>query len=225
MLRIFAATAMALALAAPAFAENRNLSGFSNVGASGRFRVEVTQAETFAVSVDGRDAAQVETRVSGDRLRITQRGGWFGLGRRELDALVRVSLPRVEGLAAAAGVEMNAEAIASDDIRLASAQGAELTVGDLRASDVSLAAAQGGLLNVAGACETVEASAAMGGVIDAERLDCANADASAAMGGVVEVHATQSVDASAAMGGVVSVSGAPQTRSASATMGGDININ
>ena len=220
-----AAIAVAIVLAGPAWAETRNLSGFSTVGASGRYDVEITQAETYSVVVEGRDAGQVETSVDGQRLRIRQRGAWFGLGRRELDAVVRVSLPRVDGLAAAAGVEMTASSIATGDIDLSAAQGAQLSVRDLRATNVSLSAAQGGLLDAAGACESVDASAAMGGVIDADGLECATADVSAAMGGVVEVHARFAVDASAAMGGAIDVSGAPETRTASASMGGDINIH
>lgn len=225
MSRILIVATVSLCFAAPAFADNRNLSGFTSVGASGRFSVEITQAETYSVTVDGRDADEVETSVSGDRLRIRQRGAWFGLGRRELDAVVRVALPQVEDLSVAAGAELTADAISTGDIGLSAAQGGELLVRDLRANSVSLSAAQGGMLSAAGVCQTVDASAAMGGIVDAERLDCADAHASAAMGGVVEIHARLAVDASAAMGGVIDVTGSPETRSASASMGGDINIH
>lgn len=220
-----AVAALALAvLAGAASAETRALSGFTHVAASGGYRVEVSQGPGFSVVVDGADAAQIETRLQRDRLRITQRNRWFGFGHRKLDAVVRVTMPDVSGLSASAGVELLAGAIAADDVGLAAAQGGLLSVHELRAGSVSLAAAQGGMIHVAGACQTVDASAAMGGVIEAEGLDCASADVSAAMGGVAEIHARERVDASAAMGGVIDVSGAPVARNTSAAMGGDIEI-
>ena len=201
---------LALALAAPvtvhaaAAADTRAHSGFTGVGASGRYRVEVVQGASYGVTVDGPDAARIETRVEGRTLQIRPNNRpWFGV-EPAYDVVVRVSAPTITDLAVARGGQMRAE----------------LT----QASALDLSAAMGAELDVSGACGDLDASAAMGATIDAHGLACRSVDASASMGGDMRVHATESVDASASMGGSIRVTGAPAQRETSATMGGDISI-
>lgn len=214
--------AFAAAISASAHAETRRLSGFDSVTASGRFRVEVAVNETFSVTVDGADAARIRTRLDEDTLRIEPvRRPWFGEPR--YDAVIRVTLPRLQGVSAVRGALVTATAGgACDDFDATAAMGAGLTVAGLNCATVSAEAAMGAELELAGACERADLSAAMGGAIDTAALECRDIDASAAMGGQIAAFASNSYDASAAMGGDITVRGGANVRDHSTAMGGSI---
>ena len=225
MRRLLAPIVLALALAGPAHAESRALSGFTSVDATGKYRVELTQGEAFSVDVSGRDAARVQTRIVDDELRITQaRSGWFGRQPR-IDALVRITMPAVSSLSAAGGLRLTASDVVSNALELTAAQGGALEASGLRAGAANINASQGGSIEVSGVCRQVSANASMGGAIDAEHLTCENAQANASMGGVIDMHASASIDANASMGGVVDVSGGPAARTSASSMGGAIEIH
>lgn len=199
---LLVASAAALALATGAAAETRALSGFTAVAAEDQIEVFISQGQGYAVDVTGADAARVRTRIEGDTLKISQANrGWFG-PRRELDATVRITMPRIDAIAAA--------------------RGAEVVAHDIRAGAMDLAAAMGGVIEIDGECNSLSASVAMGGVLEANDFRCRSADVSAAMGGVAEVYASNTYDASAAMGGTIDIAGGA-TGDSSASFGGVIS--
>lgn len=214
------------ALAGAAHAETRALSGFTQVSAADRLTVEVSIGETYSVEVTGSDADRVRTRLDGRTLKITDaRRPWFGTSRR-LDANVRVTAPRLEGVAAARGAELTATISGEcDDFSAAAAMGATTRVSGLACQSVDASAAMGGELELTGACETLDVSAAMGGSVGARDLRCRTVDASAAMGGDIRAYASESYDASAAMGGAISFAGEARRGDTSAAMGGSISHN
>jgi hypothetical protein len=198
-----ASVLLALALAAPASAEVRNLAGFTEVQAQDHIVVEVRIGPQYAVEVTGPEANRINTRTDGDQLKISERNRpWFGPDRR-VNALVRVTAPAISSLAAA--------------------KGATLTAIDIAADDMSLAAAMGGELRVNGTCHSVDVAAAMGGIVRAENFHCVSADISAAMGGEARVFATRTFDATAAMGGTVNIAGGAHGDT-TAVMGGAVRI-
>lgn len=193
----------ALVVVAPARAEMRSLSGFTGVQVQDNIVVEVRAGPQYTVEVTGPEANRVITRLERNELKISERNRpWFGPDRR-VNALVRVTLPRISSLAAAKGATLNAFDIAADDI--------------------SLAAAMGGELRVNGSCHSVDVAAAMGGVVRAEGFHCVSADISAAMGGEAQVFATHTFDATAAMGGSVNIAGGAHGDT-TAVMGGAVHI-
>lgn len=194
--------ALAILCAAPASAELRNLTGFDEVNVSDHIEVEVAIGEQYAVDVSGREAQRVVTRLDGDTLRISERNRpWFG-GDRKVDAVVRVTLPRIEGLAAS--------------------RGAIVRMGRVETDSMSLAAAMGGELSISGACRNLNVAVSMGGIVRAADFQCETADAAASMGGEARIYASQSFDASASMGGVVNVAGSPPHSDVSTSMGGEV---
>ena len=217
---------LACALAGAAHAETRALSGFTQVAASDRMTVEVAVGQTYSVEVTGSDADRVRTRLDGRTLKITDaRRPWFGGGPR-LDAHVRVTAPRIEGVAAARGAELTATISGEcDDFSAAAAMGATTHVSGLACRSVDASAAMGGELELTGACEALDVSAAMGGSVSARDLQCRTVDASAAMGGDIRAYASESYDASAAMGGAISFDGEARRGDTSAAMGGSISHN
>jgi hypothetical protein len=205
-MRTFIATVVGItALFVSADAQPRRVGPFTAVEAGGKFRVEVTVGQSQSVEVTGADADQIATTIRGDELLLTPaQRTWFG-PEPDFDAVVHITMPRVNRLQAMRGADMRAT--------------------DLRVGALSLDAAMGGQLKVSGVCTRLDASASMGGMIDARDLDCASANASASMGGSVDVRAHDAGEASASMGGSVDVRGEPARRSSSATMGGDVSIN
>ncbi|PZO52695.1 MAG: hypothetical protein DCF16_08920 [Alphaproteobacteria bacterium] len=183
MKAILAISAMALAGAAGvAHAEQRALSGFTQVAASAGTDVEVSVGGAFSVEVTGRDADRVVTRVSGNRLIIEPvRGNWFQRGPR--DALVRVSMPRVEGLSASSGADIVATGVNGGAIALDSSSGADL--------------------RVSGRCDSFTADASSGADIHASELRCVNGSVDVSSGADVRINASGRLDVEASSGGGV----------------------
>lgn len=224
MQRLFAPALIFLALAAPASAEMRNLSGFRSVGAADRVTVEVSIGDQYAVEVTGSDASRIRTSIDNDTLRIRdQRRPWFGASPR-LDAHIRVTLPRLEGVSAARGAELTATLAggACTDFEAAAAMGGVAHVTGAQCDDMSASAAMGGEVRMQGACNSLSASASMGGYVRADDLQCATVDASASMGGDIRAFASQRYEASAAMGGSINVAGGADAEDTSSVMGGSI---
>ncbi|MEQ1616844.1 MAG: DUF2807 domain-containing protein [Terricaulis sp.] len=212
------------ALAGAASAEPRSVTGFDNVNASGRFHVEIAVGAAHTITVEGPDAARIITRRDGDTLKIEPRDRpWFG-GEPRYDALVRVTLPRFEGVAAARGAQVNATGGGScTSFDAVAAMGANLVVRELYCGHVDASAAMGGVAELIGGCRTLDVSAAMGGTVHAEALHCETVDASAAMGGEIKAFAETSYDASAAMGGDVDIRGGGRAADRSTALGGSVN--
>lgn len=194
--------ALAFAGAGAAHAETRNLRGFDSIAAADQIRVEIVVGDAYAVEVTGSDASRVVTEVNGGTLEIRQRSRhWFG--NQDLDAIVRVSLPELERISAARGVELVASGVAANHFSVSAAMGADV--------------------RISGACRALDASASMGGMIRADGLHCETADVSAAMGGEARVYASQTYEGSASMGGAISISGEGASRGRATAMGGTIN--
>lgn len=223
-MKTFIAILALAALTGAAAAEQRPVTGFDNVNASGRFRVEIAVGPAHTVNVEGPDAARIVTRRDGDTLKIEPRNRpWFG-GEPRYDAVVRVTLPRFEGVAASRGAQVSATGGgACTDFDAAAAMGANLIVRELFCGHVDASAAMGGEMELIGGCRSLDASAAMGGIVGADALLCETVDASAAMGGEIKAFAETSYDASAAMGGDIDVSGSGRAADRSTALGGSIN--
>lgn len=204
MNRFVAPALIAVVLALPAAsAEPRNLSGFHHIAAENGVEVELSIGPRFSVEVTGRNGRDVRTEVRNDTLRISRNMPWFGLGVRNFDGHVRVTMPALQGISVARGATLNASGV--------------------NANELDISAAMGGTIEIAGACRTLDASVAMGGVLSAENLHCDTANISAAMGGTADIFAARSYDASASMGGTIDVSGPAQRGDVSTSMGGTVS--
>lgn len=224
MQRLAATLLLAAALAAPAAAETRDLSGFTAVSAEDRFDVEIVTGESYRVQVTGPDAHRVRTRLDGTKLRIRDANRpWFGEAPR-LNAHIRITAPRVSSISASRGAEVEATLNGDcDDLDVTAAMGGSLDVDGARCDAVSASAAMGGTLELAGACRALSVSASMGGVIHGESMQCQTVNASASMGGEVRAYASRSYDASAAMGGDINFAGDASSREVSTSLGGSVS--
>ncbi len=186
MRMILAGCALAIAAAGSAAAEPRNHSGFTRVNASAGTDVTVTVGPGYSVDVSGPGADRVVTRVSGDTLIVERRRGW-SWGTQRAD--VRVTMPRVAGLAASSGADLNVSGVDSPSIDLDASSGADL--------------------RVSGRCGVFRADASSGADIHAQDLRCENGSVDVSSGADARVYATGRLDVDASSGADVHAYGNP----------------
>ena len=197
---ILAGCVLAVASAGSALAAPRDHSGFTQVSASAGTDVEVTVGPGFSVDVSGPGADRVTTRVEGRTLVVGRRSGWsFGPTRR---ALVRVTMPRVEGLSASSGSDLNVSGVNGGDITLDSSSGADL--------------------RVSGRCATFVAEVSSGADIHAQELRCENGSVEASSGADARVFASGRLNVDASSGGGVVAYGNPGIGNIDLSSGGSL---
>lgn len=197
---ILAGCVIAVASAGSAMAAPRDHSGFTRVDASAGTDVEVTVGQSFSVDVSGPGAERVVTRVSGQTLIIERQRGWsLGAPRQ---ALVRVTMPRVEGLSASSGADLVATGVNGGDITLDSSSGADL--------------------RVSGRCASVVADVSSGADIHAQELRCENGSVDASSGADARVFVSGRLNVDASSGGGVVAYGNPNIGNVDLSSGGSL---
>lgn len=192
---------LALVMASPAAAEVRNLSGFTKVDASAGTDVTVRVGPAFRVEVTGPGADRIQTTVQGDTLHVRPTPG-FNWGRRP-PSEIRVTMPRISGLSASSGADLEASGLNGGDVSLESSSGADL--------------------DASGTCGAVNASASSGADIDARRLVCASGSVDVSSGADIALHVTGTLNVDAASGGGVTVFGDASIGDVSLSSGGSLN--
>lgn len=197
---ISAASAMVLAASSTAFAEPRNLSGFTEVDASAGTDVNVTVGPGYSVDVTGPGADRIVTRVRGNTLVVErQRGFHLGASPR---ARVTVTMPRVEGLSASSG--------------------ADLVVTGVDASSIALDASSGADLRVSGRCGSFTADVSSGADLWAQDLRCENGSVDVSSGADARVYASGRLNVDASSGGGVVAYGNPGIGNVDLSSGGSL---
>lgn len=194
---ILAGCALLVASAGTAFAETRNLTGFNSISANAGTDVVVTVGPAFSVNVTGAGADRVVTRIDGDTLVVERRRGISWGGAR---AEVQVTMPRVEGLAAASGSDLVATGVNGGNISLDSSSGADL--------------------RVSGTCASFSADASSGSDIFAQDLRCESGTAEASSGADARVYASGDLNVEASSGGGIVAYGNPSVRNVDLSSGG-----
>ena len=197
---VLAVSSVTLTLIGVAFAEPRAHRDFSRVSASAGTDVEISVGGDFSVDVSGRDAQRIVTRVANGTLIVEPVRGWSWRGHR--DALVRVTMPRVEGLDASSGAEIRARGVNGGAVSLEASSGAEL--------------------QVAGTCATFAADASSGARIAAADLRCESGSVDVSSGANVHVYASNRINVDASSGGNVIAHGNPGIGDIDLSSGGSL---
>lgn len=167
------------AAAAADKSETRGLKDFSKVTISAA-DAELIAGPDFRVEING-DPSAIITRVEDGELVIEPaRGGFW---RRGGHALVKVTMPALDSVSAAAGARVKAEG--------------------LQAKALSVEASSGALVTLRGACESIDAEVSTGATIDADGLACASGEAEASTGGDLRVNVKGTLNVEASTGGSI----------------------
>lgn len=183
------------------YARNFNdLRDFEQVSIAGGFYVEVKQGETYAVEVDGRqrDVDELEVRRDGQTLKIGYRGGLRMLGRQRRAVNVRITMPKLTGVAFAGAVNANVRGFDQNtdlDIDLVGASVATFT--SLNAQTISADVVGASTLTLLGSATRLEADISGASKLRAFSLKAMEADVEAVGASRASVYAVQKLRATA----------------------------
>ena len=164
------------------------LKGFTSVKAETGIKLKLSQGP-FAVTAESKngDLSRLKVELRGEQLSVSSDSP-FTFGASPLYS-VSVTAPTYKALDATAGV-----AIEGDDLAL---------------ENLSLAISAGVDARLSGVCKSLTASVSAGAALRAEKLKCAAATVTASAGAVADVYASETATISASAGAKVSIDGHP----------------
>lgn len=179
---------------------------FTRVSASEGLMVYVTQADDFAIEVEGDDNIidLIRTDIKNGKLRIHAEEN---IGNATKN--IYVSLPKITELHASSGSHLETKnAVKSNELTIDGSSGAILEV-DVVAQELDIDASSGANLDVAGTADNANVDVSSGGNINAKDLETKTCTAEASSGGNVKIQVSKSLMADASSGGNISYSGDP----------------
>lgn len=229
--KLAAASAALLLLAAPALAETRTieLPAFTAVDISSGIDAVVTVGgpqSITATAVDPRLLDDLKLSVEGDTLKTYYDWSFFDIfafGNRDQIKLA-ITVPALTEVEASAGADVDASGVTGDALTFSSSSGADLSVTGIVGKSIELNASSGAGLKVAGTCETGKADASSGADLEADDLLCATMEANASSGSDLDVYASKSIKANASSGADLTIHGNPADVEQESSSGSDIKL-
>jgi hypothetical protein len=215
--RFVVGPAAAIDSAGPTVAEIRTPGAFTRISVAGLANVELVQGDRHEVRIEAPagGAQRVRTRIDGETLAITNRGGQveiplFGGGARTSSPLIVVTAPSIESIAADGAVTISAGKLDVPALRVSASGATKLRIDDLRAESLRLSGAGAVRVDLAGRVTEQSISLSGAGDYRAPGLLSETAKVSVAGAGRVVVHAEKSLRASLSGAGVVEYLGNPE---------------
>ncbi len=182
-----------------------DLAGFDSISASNGVNVELRQGP-FSVKAEG-------PRDRLDRLRIERRGSELVIrrdptmswGMWSMRDIVTVVAPAYTSISVSGGVDLDADNLTFEDLRVSMSGGADL--------------------NISGACRTLTLEASGGADFNGEGLKCATANVSSSGGADVEVTATNEAIGNGQGGADITFHGVNGKAEGHASSGADIRFH
>lgn len=231
IMKLAAASAALLLLAAPALAETRTieLPPFSALDISSGIDAIVTVGGTQSITAEAADTRlldDLQLKVEGNTLKAYYDWSFFDLfsfGDRDQIKLT-ITVPALNKVEASAGSDVEATGVTGDTLTFRASSGADLTLRAVAGKSIDLNASSGAGLKVDGTCEDGKANSSSGSDLDAEDLLCATMDANSSSGSDLDVHASKSVKANASSGSDLTVYGNPAEVEQESSSGSDIKL-
>jgi len=225
MLRLIAASSIAIALASPAFAETRtyDFRNFNKLDISAGYEVIFTQSNQTSVTIESDNFDRITAKQTGDTIKIGRPDNTNIRGR--VHDIVRISAPDLERAELNAGVKFRVDGLQVDNLDLDINAGVKANFSGLNARSIRLDANAGVEIELDGGCDTLTVDAAAGVEIDASGLRCKTANVDASVGSSVSVHTLERIVADAGMGASIRVSGSPKDVQKHAALGGSISVS
>jgi hypothetical protein len=224
VLRLIAASSLAIVFAAPAFAETRtyDFRNFRNIDISAGYEVIFTQSNQTSVTIESDNFDRITARQTGDTIKIGRPQDTNIRGR--VHDIVRISAPDLERAKLNAGVKFLVDGLQVDNLDLDINAGVEADFRRINARGITLDANAGVEVRLDGGCETLSIDASAGVDVDATDLRCKSADVDAGVGSSVRVHAVERIVADAGMGASIRVGGSPKEVQKHASLGGSVSV-
>lgn len=231
IVKLAAASAALLLLAAPALAETRTieLPAFTALDISSGIDAIVTVGGTQSITAEATDKRlldDLQLKVEGNTLKAYYDWSFFDLfsfGDRDQIKLT-IAVPALTKVEASAGSDVEATGVTGDTLRFNASSGADLSLKAVAGKSIDLNASSGAGLKIEGTCETGTANASSGSDLEADDLLCATMDANASSGSDLDAYASKSVKANASSGSDLTIHGNPAEVEQESSSGSDVKI-
>ena len=200
--------------------ETREVGSFSGVKAAEGIDVHLKKGdkEVVRVVVEGTDASNVLTEVSGSYLKIHMKDGRY----REVDAKVYVTYVNVDKLSASSAGSIFSEGVIETRTMQISASSAGSVEVTLDAGSVEVSASSAGEVELKGKVRSISAEAASAGEIDAYDLEADEVEAEASSSASIKVNVKESLEAEANSGASIRYRGNPDSSNTNSSSGGSV---
>jgi hypothetical protein len=174
--------------------ETRPVSGFTGIALAAPINVELVQADTESLVLEGDEAtlAEIETVVEQGVLKIRTRSSFNS--RHMSKAHARVTAKTIDSLRISGSGDIDAAQLRSAALKVTVGGSGDVRIGTLTASSIEVAVAGSGDVVVGGRADTVSTSIAGSGDVKAGKLETSDAKVSIAGSGDVAVWAKQSLE-------------------------------
>ena len=192
--------------------EKRSVGNFTGISVGGSFDVEVKIGPVTQVTVEADDNVikYVETRVSGNTLKIRTEGMH---SMNNVHLKVYISIPELRSVKASASASVKVLDIIKEDGRLSfdASSSADIEA-EVDAPEVDAEASSSGSVNLIGKTKNYSARVSSSGDIKSFELLSENTDVSASSSGSAQVHASVSLTAKANSSGSIDYRGAANVK-------------
>jgi Putative auto-transporter adhesin, head GIN domain len=139
------------------------------------------------------------------------------------DMTLAITMPELDSIAVSGGSSVNANSVASDDLKLDVSGGATVRMIGASAKRYTIAASGGASVAISGTCYNAAINASGGATVTLRDLVCADVTVAASGGAHIVASATASASGTASGGGDVAVYGHPALTQVDASGGGHID--
>jgi hypothetical protein len=231
IVKLAAASAALLLLAAPALAETRtiDLPAFTGLDISSGIDAIVTVGGTQSITVEAKDKRlldDLQLKVEGNTLKAYYDWSFFDIftfGDRDQIKLT-ITAPALSKVEASAGADVEATGVTGDALTFRASSGSDLKLRGVAGKSIDLGASSGAGLDIDGTCVDGKADSSSGSDLDAEKLLCETMDANSSSGSDLDVYASKSAKANASSGSDLTIHGNPAEVDQESSSGSDITL-
>jgi Putative auto-transporter adhesin, head GIN domain len=188
--------------------ENRTTGSFDAISVGGSFDVEVKMGDALSVKVEADDniIKYIETKVSGNTLKISTEGLH---SYSDVHMKVYVTVPALTKISASASADVIAENILTSSGTLAFKASSSASIkAEVNAPEIETDASSSATISLTGKTKSHKTEASSSAEIKAFELLSENTTAHASSSANIEVHASVNLDAKASSSGSVEYKGA-----------------
>lgn len=219
---LLAVLASLLCTLAQADSEERDLSGFTGIDASGGINVDIRIGDEFLVEVDtDEDLDDIVTEIRGDTLHLRiEREFWNNGGWDDYNALI--VMPALTELEASGGSDIRVIGpVTGDEFELSASGGSDIEI-ELAVERLEVSVSGGTDVELSGTAGLAIVRSSGGSDLEARDLEAKNAELRASGGSDLVITVTETLDARASGAADITYYGDPEVLDSDESGGSDI---